>query len=82
VSNFADALYERLNAAGLDVLYDDSPDRAGAKFNRMDLIGLPWVLTVGPRGVKSVQVELKHRASGEKIDLSPEDAVARILGMD
>lgn len=82
VSNFADALYERLNAAGLDVLYDDSPDRAGAKFNRMDLIGLPWVLTVGPRGVKSGQVELKHRASGEKIDLSPEDAVARILGMD
>jgi prolyl-tRNA synthetase len=82
VSNFAYALYERLNAAGLDVLYDDSPDRAGAKFNRMDLIGLPWVLTVGPRGVKSGQVELKHRASGEKIDLSPEDAVARILGMD
>lgn len=82
VSNFADALYERLNAAGLDVLYDDGPDRAGAKFNRMDLIGLPWALTVGPRGVKSGQVELKHRASGEKIDLSPEDAVARILGTD
>lgn len=79
VSAMADALYDKLCAAGKDVLYDDSSDRAGAKFNRMDLIGLPWSITIGPRGVKSGCVELKHRATGMKTELSPEDALARVL---
>ena len=46
----------------------------------MDLIGLPWQLVVGPRGIKSGTVELKRRATGEKQELSPEAALARIAG--
>lgn len=80
VSTVADAAYEKLGAAGKDVLYDDTGERAGAKFARMDLIGLPWQITVGPRGVKSGTVELKHRASGEKHEVSLDDALARIEG--
>jgi len=73
-------LYEKLQAAGISVLYDDTDERAGAKFSSMDLIGLPWQLVVGPRGIKSGTVELKRRATGEKQELSPEAALARIAG--
>ena len=59
-------LYDKLQAAGISVLYDDTDERAGAKFSNMDLIGLPWQLVVGPRGLKSGTVELKYRATGEK----------------
>lgn len=79
VAAVADAAYKKLQAAGKDPLYDDTSERAGAKFARMDLIGLPWQITIGPRGVKSGTVELKRRASGEKQEVSLEDAVARIL---
>ena len=78
VAAVADSAYEKLQTAGKDALYDDTGERAGAKFARMDLIGLPWQITIGPRGVKSGTVELKHRASGEKQEVSLEDAVARI----
>ncbi len=71
-------LYGELANAGLEVLYDDRPDRAGEKFTRMDLIGLPWQVIIGPRGVKSGVAELKNRASGEKTDI-PLDAAAAIL---
>ena len=74
----ADALYAQLQAAGVDVLYDDRDERGGAKFATMDLIGLPWQIVVGPKGLKNGVVELKRRATGEKVELSPEDAVARI----
>ena len=50
--------------AGISVLYDDTDERAGVKFSTMDLIGLPWQLVVGPRGLASGTVELKRRASG------------------
>ena len=73
----ADDLYGKLQASGVDVLYDDRDERAGAKFSRMDLIGLPWQIAVGPRGLKDGIVEVKNRATGERIDLSPEDALAR-----
>ncbi|MDP2122793.1 MAG: proline--tRNA ligase [Parvibaculum sp.] len=73
-------LYAKLAALGIDTLYDDTDERAGAKFSNMDLIGLPWQLVVGPRGLKSGTVELKHRASGERVELSPEAALARIAG--
>lgn len=53
-------------AAGLDVLYDDTDQRAGAKFAGMDLIGLPWQLIVGPRGVAAGEVEVKRRSTGER----------------
>lgn len=73
-------LYARLHAAGIEVLYDDRDERAGAKFANMDLIGLPWQLVVGPRGVKSGVVELKRRSSGEREELSAEAALSQIAG--
>ena len=71
-------IYAKLQAAGVEVLYDDRDERPGAKFADMDLIGLPWQLTVGPRGLKSGMVELKRRASGEKTELSVEAALAKL----
>jgi prolyl-tRNA synthetase len=74
-----DALYAQLTAAGIETLYDDTDDGAGAKFAKMDLIGLPWQLAIGPRGIKSGVVELKHRATGEKQEVSIEAALTQIL---
>jgi prolyl-tRNA synthetase len=71
-------LYKALSAAGLEPLYDDREDRAGAKFATMDLIGLPWRITVGPRGLKNGVVEVTSRRTGESEELAPEAAVARI----
>ena len=62
----SEELYAKLSAAGLDVLYDDTDQRAGAKFATADLIGLPWQVIVGPRGVAAGEVELKNRATGER----------------
>ena len=62
------------------MLYDDTEERVGAKFATMDLIGLPWQLVVGPRGLAKGIVELKARASGEKIELTPEAALAKLGG--
>lgn len=74
-------LYAKLTAAGVDVLFDDRVDeRAGAKFATMDLIGLPWQLVVGPKGVAQGVVELKNRRTGERVELSPEAAVAKLAG--
>ncbi|MQY42849.1 proline--tRNA ligase [Epibacterium sp. SM1969] len=72
-------LYKALTAAGLDPLYDDRKERAGGKFATMDLIGLPWRITVGPRGLKNGVVELTSRRSGESEELAPEAAVAKIV---
>jgi prolyl-tRNA synthetase len=71
-------LYGKLRAAGRDPIYDDRDVRAGAKFADMDLIGIPWQLIVGPRGVKSGVVEFKNRASGEREEISVESALARL----
>ncbi|NNM72335.1 proline--tRNA ligase [Enterovirga aerilata] len=73
-------LYRGLVAAGFDVLYDDRDDRPGAKFATADLIGLPWQLIVGPKGLAEGKVELKRRATGERETLSPADALRRITG--
>jgi prolyl-tRNA synthetase len=64
----------------MEALYDDTDDRAGAKFARMDLIGLPWQIVVGPKGLEKGLVELKRRKTGEKIEVSAEEAVRRITG--
>ena len=80
VAGVADEAYVKLSAAGKDPLYDETADRAGPKFARMELIGLPWQITVGPRGVKSGTVELKRRATGEKEDLSLESAINKVCG--
>jgi len=63
------------------VLFDDTAARAGEKFARMDLIGLPWRLSVGPRGLAQGTVELKRRASDERIELDVDAAIARIVGI-
>jgi prolyl-tRNA synthetase len=76
----ADSLYEQLNAGGVETLYDDRDERGGAKLASMDLIGLPWQLIVGPRGVAAGTVELKNRRTGERQELSIESAVARLAG--
>jgi prolyl-tRNA synthetase len=75
-----DKLYGQLNEAGVEVLYDDRDESAGAKFANMDLIGLPWQLVVGPRGLKNGVVELKRRGADEREELSPEAALARLAG--
>ncbi|MEM7695692.1 MAG: proline--tRNA ligase [Pseudomonadota bacterium] len=74
----AQSLETALTNAGLETLHDDTDQRAGAKFATMDLIGLPWQVTVGPRGAKDGTVDLKHRATGEKQSLSVADAIARL----
>ena len=76
-----DALYKSLKALGLDPLYDDRKGGAGMKFATMDLIGLPWRITVGPRGLKNGVVELTSRRSGESEELSAEDAVKKLAGI-
>ncbi len=73
-------LYATLQGKGIEVLYDDREGRAGVKFADMDLIGLPWQLVVGPRGLKSGTVELKRRAGGEREELSRESALAKLIG--
>ena len=72
------ALYKELDAAGLEPLYDDRDERAGGKFATMDLIGLPWRLTIGPRGLKNGVVELTSRKTGISEELVRAEAVARL----
>ena len=73
----ADA-YAALTGAGMDVLYDDTDERAGGKFARMDLIGLPWQIVIGPRGVENGVVEVKNRKSGEKTEMPFADALRKV----
>jgi prolyl-tRNA synthetase len=74
-------LYKQLIVAGLDPLYDDRDERAGAKFGTMDMIGLPWRITVGPRGLKNGVVEVTSRRTGISEEMSPADAIAKIVGI-
>jgi prolyl-tRNA synthetase len=71
-------LYSALTAKGVEVLYDDTDERAGAKFATADLIGLPYQILVGPKGLAEGKVELKARAGGAREMITPEDAVARL----
>ena len=73
-----ETVYDRLRAAGLEVLYDDRDERAGGKFAAMDLIGLPWQVIVGPRLAADGNVELKRRATGEKQIVSVEAALSQL----
>jgi len=74
-----DDIYGKLQGAGLSVLYDDRDDRAGAKFAGMDLIGLPWQIIVGPKGVAAGEVELKERATSARHSLTFESALNRLV---
>ncbi|RMH51523.1 MAG: proline--tRNA ligase [Alphaproteobacteria bacterium] len=76
-----EGLYRGLTGRGIEVLYDDRDERAGAKFATMDLIGLPWRVTVGPRGLAAGKVEITSRRTGESEEMSPEAAVDRLAGL-
>jgi prolyl-tRNA synthetase len=71
-------LYAGFAAAGIDVLYDDRDERGGAKFATADLIGLPWQVIVGPKGLSAGVVELKRRATGERAEVPIDAVVSRI----
>ncbi|WMT88690.1 proline--tRNA ligase [Pelagibacterium sp. 26DY04] len=76
-----DKLYGQLQAAGIEVLYDDRESGAGQKFATSDLIGIPFQLIVGPRGLASGEVEIKHRKTDERETIGIEDAVARLKAL-
>ncbi|MBB4630481.1 proline--tRNA ligase [Sphingosinicella soli] len=76
----ADDLYAKLQRAGIETLYDDRDERGGAKFAGMDLVGIPWQIVVGPKGVSAGVVELKHRKTGERHELSVDAALAKLAG--
>jgi prolyl-tRNA synthetase len=73
-----ETIYRALGARGIDVLYDDRDERPGAKFATADLLGMPWQVLVGPKGLAEGKVELKRRATGERTLMSVEDAVAQL----
>ncbi len=69
-------IYARL---GAECLYDDREERAGVKFAEADLMGHPWAIIVGPRGAAAGKVELKRRATGERMELEVGQALAKVL---
>jgi len=71
-------LYAEMTEAGIDVLYDDRDERAGAKFSEMDLIGLPLQVVVGPRGLKTGIAELKDRKTGEKREVALDSVLGEV----
>jgi prolyl-tRNA synthetase len=73
-----EALYRELSAKGVEILYDDTDQRAGAKFAAADLIGVPWQILVGPKGLAEGKLEIKRRSDGSRENLSPADVVARL----
>jgi prolyl-tRNA synthetase len=68
-------LYDGLRAQGIDVLLDTRDERPGVKFKDADLVGIPYRLTVGPRGLKEKKVEVSRRRDGHKSELSLDHAV-------
>ncbi|MEO5773695.1 MAG: proline--tRNA ligase [Sphingomicrobium sp.] len=74
----AEDLYSKLTAAGVETLFDDRDERGGVKLGSMDLIGLPWQLIVGPRGIAAGTVELKNRRTGERQEVSVESALSML----
>ena len=71
-----ETLYHALEARGIDVLYDDTDERPGAKFATADLVGLPWQAVIGPKGLAEGKIELKRRSDGSRQLVALEDAVA------
>jgi prolyl-tRNA synthetase len=80
-SSCAEDLYGRLAGAGCDPLLDDRDERPGAKLASIDLIGIPWQIVVGPRGMANGVVEVKKRATGEAVEVSPDSALT-MVGID
>lgn len=78
-SRVAEDIYRKLQDNNVEVLYDDTNENVGAKFATNDLIGIPYHITVGPKGAANGKVEFKIRKSGEKTELSPEDALSKFI---
>jgi len=72
-------LYQQLENADVEVLYDDRDERAGAKFSTMDLVGIPYQVIVGPKGLKSGELELKNRRTGERKSVSLEGGIEHLI---
>ncbi len=75
------ALMTNLEAAGIDVLYDDRDERAGAKFATSDLIGIPFQLIVGPKGIKAGEIEIKVRKSGDRQNRPADQAASEVIAL-
>lgn len=73
-----DHIYEVLRDKGITVLYDDRQDSVGVKLSNMDLIGLPWQVRVGPKGLSNGTIEVKHRRTGQREDLNVESALTQL----
>jgi prolyl-tRNA synthetase len=71
-------LYAALTGKGIDVLYDDLDERPGAKFATADLIGIPWQILIGPRGLAEGKVEVKNRFDGSRELMTAADALTRL----
>ena len=71
-------MYAKLQAAGVEVVYDDRDESAGSKFANMDLLGIPWQIVAGPRGLEKGTVEMKNRRTGEKQELSIESSLSQM----
>src|SRR5262245_40999869 len=71
----SETVYRELTRKGIDALYHDLDERPGSKFATIDLIGIPWQILIGPRGLAEGKVELKRRADGSRELVSPEAAV-------
>ncbi|WP_417318007.1 proline--tRNA ligase [Emcibacter sp.] len=74
----SEALYQKLQNVGVEVLYDDREVGGGVKFANMDLIGLPWQAVIGPKGLEKGVVELKNRRTGEREELSEEELLNQL----
>lgn len=76
--DFVDKLYATLQAKGISVYLDDRDERAGVKFNDAELVGFPFIVTVGKKTVESGKIELKLRQSGEKLEVSEAELIEKI----
>ena len=74
-------LVAKLEAAGIEVLYDDRDERAGTKFATMDLIGIPYQLIIGPKGVKAGEAEIKVRKGGERHTRPLDQAASEVIAL-
>jgi prolyl-tRNA synthetase len=75
VTAACESAYEQLMNAGIDVLYDDTAERPGAKLSTLELIGVPRSIVIGPKGIKAGVVELKDRKSGQTQELTLDAAI-------
>lgn len=77
----SEALYNDLRGRGIDVVFDDRDARAGVKFSDVELIGIPWRITLGPRGVEAGNAELTDRSTGETVEMAIADVADHVSGL-